>query len=90
MTYPLSRRSALAVAGSAAIAPLMGCGKAPQISAGTSSARAASVADDAFQSLGADWIEASCRTQPVMATELGNHAYDAELDDVSATGRAAA
>ncbi|MDZ4760233.1 MAG: DUF885 domain-containing protein, partial [Alphaproteobacteria bacterium] len=33
---------------------------------------------------------ASCRTQPVMATELGNHAYDAELDDVSATGRAAA
>jgi len=80
MTLPISRRSAMALASSVALAPLLGCGE--QKPAGSS-------ADDAFKALGEKWLDATARLNPAYATFLGDHRFDAELDDVSATGRAA-
>lgn len=45
--------------------------------------------DAAFAKVSKDWLEGSLKLSPVFATSVGDHRYDAELDDVSAAGRAA-
>jgi len=69
----LTRRGATAL-GLAALA-------APQV------ALAASPADARFQALGARYIEELVRGSPIGATQLGDHRFDAELDDLSAAAR---
>jgi uncharacterized protein (DUF885 family) len=80
MNLPISRRSALALVSSVALAPLAGCGK-PAVTGPS--------ADDAFKALGDKWLDGVARLNPTYATFLGDHRFDAELDDVSAAGRAA-
>jgi uncharacterized protein (DUF885 family) len=85
MTFPVSRRGALQLASSAALAPLMGC--TPK--AGPAAPAAANIADPDFAKLVTGWMDATAKASPVYATMLGDHRHDAELDDVSETGRAA-
>ncbi len=47
-------------------------------------------ADAKFEALSARYIGEFGRFSPVSATALGDHRYDADLDDLSAAGRAAA
>jgi uncharacterized protein (DUF885 family) len=77
MTFRPSRRGAVALMGAAAL-PLHALG-----------GEGGSVADQAFAALGARWLDTMARLSPVSATQLGDHRYDAELDDMSASGRAA-
>jgi uncharacterized protein (DUF885 family) len=79
----VTRRGALALTASVALAPLTGCGP------GETPAAGASAADEAFRKLGETWLKDSARTNPGFATYLGDHAFDGELTDVSAAGRAA-
>ncbi|MDH5175575.1 MAG: DUF885 domain-containing protein [Gammaproteobacteria bacterium] len=51
-------------------------------------ARAAESADQRFDALTRRYIDEFGRYSPVSATQLGDHRFDAELDDVSAAGRA--
>lgn len=44
--------------------------------------------NDAFEQIGANYLEVMAELNPVYATQLGNHAYDGELPDISAQGRA--
>ena len=46
--------------------------------------------DGAFKALSARWLDTMARMSPVSATQLGDHRFDAELDDLSPAGRAAA
>jgi uncharacterized protein (DUF885 family) len=81
----LTRRSAIALASSAALAPLMGCqpeAKKPEVDA------AAAKADADFAALGQKWLDESAKLNPTNATGRGDHRFDSELDDVSAAGRA--
>ena len=48
----------------------------------------ATPADEQFQKLAADYIEARLRTYPEDATELGDHRFDDKLTDYSAEARA--
>jgi uncharacterized protein DUF885 len=82
----LSRRSALALASSAALAPLIGC----QRSSGPSAPAPApaNTADADFTKIAKTWMDATDKSAPSNATALGDHRFDAELDDVSETGRA--
>ncbi|MEO8927318.1 MAG: DUF885 domain-containing protein [Caulobacteraceae bacterium] len=77
MTHTLSRRAAVALLGAAA-APW------PALAAS-----APSGPDRAFDDLTGRWLDATTRLGPVAATQLGDHRHDAELDDLSAAGRAA-
>jgi uncharacterized protein (DUF885 family) len=49
---------------------------------------AATSADVRFQALAARFVDEFGRYSPVYATGLGDHRYDAELDDLSVAGRA--
>ncbi|MFO0585054.1 MAG: DUF885 domain-containing protein [Anaeromyxobacter sp.] len=49
-----------------------------------------SPADAAFETLTRDYLNEFGKYSPVSATQLGEHRFDAELDDLSAEGRAAA
>lgn len=79
----LSRRSAIALASSVALAPLVGCSKPAATEA------AGPDADATFKALGDKWLDSYAKLRPVSATGLGDHRFDADLDDISATGRAA-
>jgi uncharacterized protein (DUF885 family) len=81
MTAKITRRGAIALASSVALAPLVGCGESGGGTAGE--------ADKTFASLAAKWLDGYAKTRPAGATQLGDHRFDAEIDDVSATGRAA-
>jgi len=70
----LDRRHTLALMGAATLAP---------------PAQAASAADAAFANLAADWLDQWCRLQPITATQLGDHRFDALVDDMRPAGRAA-
>jgi hypothetical protein len=70
----LSRRALMAGAGAAAL-PL------GSLSAAT---------DSAFATLSRRWLDGTLALAPVAATALGDHTHDSALDDLSATGRAAA
>lgn len=50
-------------------------------------AAAADTADSRFAALAARYIDELARLSPVSATTLGDHRFDAELDDLSAAGR---
>ena len=69
----LNRRRSLILMGGAVLAP---------------PALAATGEDAKFAAIGADWLDAWCRSQPVTATQLGDHRFDSLIDDMSAKGRA--
>jgi uncharacterized protein (DUF885 family) len=73
-----SRRRVVAALGSSMLAPLLG---APAF------AQSASRADRAFNALSRRWLDQTLRTGPIGATQFGDHRFDRNLDDVSATGR---
>jgi uncharacterized protein (DUF885 family) len=68
----LTRRHALLAAGAALATPAL----------------AASPADTAFEALSHRWLESFLRLSPVTATQMGDHRFDAALDDMSPAGRA--
>jgi uncharacterized protein (DUF885 family) len=55
--------------------------------AAPATAPAAATADARFAALGDRFVDEFGRYAPVAATQLGDHRYDGELDDVSAAGR---
>jgi uncharacterized protein (DUF885 family) len=69
----LNRRLALALMGSSMMIP---------------PAAAATGEDARFQALSKRWLEGFLSTQPVTATQIGDHRFDGEIDDMSAAGRA--
>ncbi|MGI9169494.1 MAG: DUF885 domain-containing protein [Caulobacteraceae bacterium] len=77
MTHALSRRAAVGLLGAAAV---------PWPAAATP---APSGPDRAFDDLAARWLDAATRLSPVFATQVGDHRFDAELDDLSPAGCAA-
>src|ERR1700742_5096071 len=84
----LSRRAAVMLASSAALAPLVGC--SPNQSAeATPPAAAVGSADPNFNKLAQAWMDATAKQSPVSATQRGDHRFDAEFDDIGEAGRAA-
>jgi uncharacterized protein (DUF885 family) len=73
-----SRRRVVAALGSTMLVPLLG---APAF------AQEQSSADRAFERLGARWLDRSMRLSPISATSIGDHRFDAQIDDVSTSGR---
>ncbi len=73
---------------------LTACGpKAPDPADGAASAkpgaaRIASAEDSRFADLSARWLDGAMRLSPVTATQTGDHRFDAQVDDLSAKGRA--
>lgn len=57
------------------------------ILAAPGAALAEPAADARFAALAARYIDGSCRLSPIVATLWGDHRFDDQLDDVSATGR---
>lgn len=74
----MSRRHAMAALGSTMLMPIV---------AGAAFGAVQSGADKAFAKLAATWLDQSMKFSPVSATQIGDHRFDAELDDVSAGGR---
>ncbi|MEP2736906.1 MAG: DUF885 domain-containing protein [Erythrobacter sp.] len=68
--------------------PLTGCMTAPNSADIQAAAQNVLNADAAFEELSKRYLEGVAELNPVYATALGNHAYDAKLPDVSAKGRA--
>ena len=89
------RRTLLAAA---LLTVLAGCGAdapapatdtaTPAADAGTAAAPAE--ADRAFAALAKRYVDEGLALSPVFATGQGDHSHDAELDDLSAEGRAEA
>jgi uncharacterized protein (DUF885 family) len=75
-----SRRRVVAALGSSVLAPLL---------ASPAWAQTGSHADRGFETLGRRWLDRSMRLSPISATTMGDHRFDARLDDVSAAGREA-
>ncbi|MEJ0059305.1 MAG: DUF885 domain-containing protein [Terricaulis sp.] len=73
----ISRRATLALLSATALSPVAGCATAPE----------AAPADQSFEGLSARALDAMARQSPVYATQLGDHRFDAELDDFSEAGR---
>jgi uncharacterized protein (DUF885 family) len=61
---------------------------APWCTAQAATDDAAASADQRFDALSRRYIDEFGRYSPVSATQLGDHRFDAELDDLGATGRA--
>ena len=81
-SHPLrlpSRRFVVALMGSAAFVSV----------SGAASADTPSQADRNFETLTRRWLDRSMRLSPIQATQDGDHRFDARIDDVSASGRAA-
>jgi len=72
---------------------LAGCGPGTPTAPGTGSpagiatTQAESEADAAFSALAARFLDEGLALSPVSATAIGDHRFDAELDDMSAAGR---
>ncbi len=73
-----SRRRVVAALGSTMLVPFF---------AGPVVAQTQSAADRAFERLGARWLDRSMRLSPIAATGIGDHRFDAQVDDVSTRGR---
>jgi len=71
----------------AALAACSPSSNAPAGDAPASAARPASQADAAFASLSQRFLDEGLALSPVNASQVGDHRYDAELDDLSAAGR---
>ena len=78
MSYRFSRRSVLGAMGATAL---------PWA---TNAATAGTGPDADFADLSKRWLDAMARFSPVSATQLGDHRFDGQIDDLSAKGRAAA
>lgn len=74
----MSRRGVVAALGSTMLMPLV---------AGQALGAAQSKADQDFAALAKKWLDGAMKLSPVSATQIGDHRFDAELDDVSAAGR---
>ena len=74
----MSRRGVVAALGSTMLIPLV---------AGQALGAAQSKADQDFAALAKRWLDESMRLSPVSATQIGDHRFDSELDDMSAAGR---
>jgi uncharacterized protein (DUF885 family) len=74
----LTRRHTIAALGSTMLMPIV---------AGAAAGATQSGADKAFAKLAALWLDRSMKLSPVSATQVGDHRFDGELDDVSAAGR---
>ncbi len=59
----------------------------PSTAPAPSAATTASTADAAFAQLAKRWLDDSMALSPVSATQIGDHRFDAELDDLSLAGR---
>jgi uncharacterized protein (DUF885 family) len=79
------------IATALATALLAGCGPGTPTTPGTETAagtaQAESQADAAFAGLAARFLDEGLALSPVTATAIGDHRFDAELDDMSAAGR---
>lgn len=93
---PAPRPLALALLAPALLGlALSGCGphSAAQPAAGAAPAATAApgaadpAVDTAFAALSKRWLDEVMRLNPVSATQIGDHRYDAEIDDLSAAGR---
>ena len=73
-----TRRLVVAGLGSTMLVPVV---------AGEALGQAQSAADRAFATLAHRWLDETMRQGPVSATQIGDHRFDAQLDDVSANGR---
>ncbi len=86
------RRSLLAVA--VLTAALAGCSReAPTAPANAQDAPATatvSQADTAFSDLSKRYLDEAMALSPISATQIGDHRFDSEIDDLSAAGRQAA
>ena len=60
----------------------------PSTAPATSTAEVASEADAAFADISKRWLEGWLPLNPVSATQIGDHRFDGEIDDLSAAGRA--
>ncbi|MHC9085151.1 DUF885 domain-containing protein [Luteimonas sp. RIT-PG2_3] len=84
------RKLVLCVALSSAL--VAGCSPSPPSSEATPATAQASVdaaADSAFSLLSKRYLEEGLALSPVSATSIGEHRYDGDIDDLSATGRQA-
>jgi uncharacterized protein (DUF885 family) len=82
------RRSLLAAA--LMTAALAACQSAPMSTApvaATPASATESAADARFADLSRRWLDGWMRLNPVAATQLGDHRFDTEVDDLSAAGR---
>jgi len=61
----------------------------PQADKTTQAAAATDQADAAFKALSQRWLDGWLQRNPVSATQIGEHRFDADLDDLSAAGRQA-
>ncbi len=75
-----TRRLVVAGLGSTVLAPIV---------AGEALGQNQSAADRAFATLAHRYLDQAMRLSPVSATQIGDHRFDSQLDDVSAAGRAA-
>jgi uncharacterized protein (DUF885 family) len=82
MFTQFSRRTTLALLGATALTPALAL-------EGQMSTQPLSPADVSFNDLGKRWLDGVLRLSPVDATQIGDHRYDHELDDVSPAGRKA-
>ena len=85
------RQSLLAVAVLTAV--LAGCHREAPTAPGTTQDGAAAVAatqaDAAFTELSRRYLDEAMRLSPISATQIGDHRFDAEVDDLSEAGRQA-
>ncbi|RPD88232.1 DUF885 domain-containing protein [Luteimonas sp. 100069] len=85
------RRSLLAVA--VLTAALAGCNReaptTPVAAPDGVTTNAASQADAAFAELSKRFLDESMRMSPISATQIGDHRFDSEVDDLSEAGRQA-
>lgn len=72
--------AALALASCTTMSDPMPSGSVPELTQAAT--------NDAFKEFGARFLEQLAERNPVYATQLGNHAFDSELPDISAQGRA--
>jgi len=89
------RRPATLLLAAAITVALAGCkpAPAPAADAGTTAATPAAAADTAqadarFADLSKRWLDGMLALSPVSATQIGDHRFDGEVDDMSSAGRA--
>jgi uncharacterized protein (DUF885 family) len=92
----LMRRNASLLLAAAITLAVAGCAKpvpAPAAGDGTAAATPAAAPDTAqadakFADLSKRWLDGMLALSPVNATQIGDHRFDGEVDDMSAAGRA--
>ncbi|WP_147652847.1 DUF885 domain-containing protein [Vulcaniibacterium gelatinicum] len=79
-----------ALLAAALTAALTACqAQAPAVPAAHQATAAASQADAAFAGISRRWLDGWMRLNPVAATQIGDHRFDTEVDDLGAAGRQA-